>query len=177
MLIQVTTLSTFGGSAYPLVDSLLGLKASKAFIINGDNIVKYKVYGSTDTYMRYKLNKDDDEAPEFHLIVDEANADIKTACDATPANALMALSVYEGALTYGDVAVISSTTTMRFNVTDIVWAIRDEAGTATMILVAEGGFTLRKYFVSQTLEEIIDIADTGTTTTSTTSTTSTTTGA
>ena len=173
MLIQVTTLSTFGGSAYPLVDSLLGLKASKGFIVNGDNIVKYKLYDTDDTYMRYKLNKNDDEAPEFSLIVDEANATIKTACDATPASNLITLSVYEGALTFGDVANISSTTDIRFNVSDIVWGIDDETPTATMILVEEGGFTIRKYFVSQTLEEIIDIADTGTTTT-TTSTTSTT---
>jgi hypothetical protein len=173
MLILVKTLSTFGGSAYHPAESLLGLKASKWFIINSDNIEKYKVYGTTDSYLLYKLNKNDDRSPKFSLIVDQTNAAIKTASDVTPANALISLSVYEGALTYSDVADISSTTTMRFKVKDIVWCIRNEDDDATMILVEEGGFTLRKYFVEQGVVDIIAIAGTGTTTTSTTSTSST----
>ena len=173
MLILVSTLSTFGGSAYPLVESLLGLKASKSFVINSDNIIKYKAYDTTETYMRYKLNKKEDRAPEFSLIVDQTNAAIKTASDATPANALIALSIYDGALTFSDVSDIASTTDVRFNVEDIVWAIRDEDNTATMLLVEEGGFTVRKYFVSQTLVNLIAIADTGTTTTTSTSSSST----
>ena len=173
MLAKLSTLSTWGGSAYPLVDSLLGLKASKSFIINTDNIVKYNVYNTSDSKVYYKLNYFDDRSPEFLLIVDETNAQIKTMADATAANHLMPLSVYEGALTFFDVSDIDSTTTRYFNVRNIVWAIEDETPTATMILVQEGGFGLQKYFVSQTLDKIIDIADTATTTTSSTSTSST----
>jgi len=172
MLIQVSTLSTFGGSAYPLIDSLLGLKASKLFIINSENIIKYKAYNTVYTYMRYKLSKDDDRSPEFSLIIGQTNAAIKTASDLTLENQFLALSVYEGALTYKDVDDIDSTTAMRFNADDIVWAIRNSEDTATMILVVEGGFTIRKYFVEQSLSDIAALADTGTTTTSTTSSTS-----
>lgn len=174
MLAKLTILSAWGDSYYAPVDSLLGLKASKEYIINTDNIVKSKLQGTTDSQLLYKLNKQDDEAPELTLLVDEADATITTYADTSPASQFITLAVYEGATTFGDVPYLSTVDTM-FRIDEIVWCNRNEDDTATRILVCEGGFTVRAFWVNQTLDRIIDLADTGTSTT-TTSSTSTTTG-
>ena len=170
MLGKVNTTSTFGSSYYQAVDSMLGLKSSTGYLINTKNILKMKAWETNDSYLYYKLNLYEDASPEFILIVDETNAAINTLDQATKYSEMITLSVYEGAVTFNDVSDLS-TTDYRFNVDDIVWGNRNNAGTATRILVCEGGFTLRQFFVDQRIDEIVDLADTGTTTTTTTSTT------
>jgi len=173
MLGKLTILSTFGDSYYDAVESMLGLSASTEYLVNTDNIIKFKLQGTTDSYIKYKLNIYEDRSPEFILLVDETNANIVTLADATPASVMLALQVYEGALTFGDCASLS-TTTYYYNIDSIVWGSENEAGTITRLLVAEGGFAVKAIFVNHDIDQIVDWADTGSTTTTSTSSTSTT---
>ncbi len=172
MLGNVTTTSTFGSSYYQAVDSVLGLKSSTEYLINTANILKMKSWSTDDSYLLYKLNLNEDSSPEFILIVDETNAAINTLDQATAESDFIYLEVYDGAITFNDLSDLSTTTT-QFRVQDIVWGNENNAGTDTRIWVCEGGFALRSFFVSESIDQIIDLADTGTTTTTTSSTSST----
>ena len=174
MLAKLTVLSTFGFPYYQAVDSILGFDASGEYVVNTDNLFKYKLEGSDDTYYKYKLNKMDDSAPVFIMKVAETNAQVKTLAEATAASEFVKLPVYEGALTFNDLSDIDSTTDVYFKVKNITWANENVAGTACRILVSEGGFTTKAFFVDYNLDQLVDVADTGTTTTTTSSTSSTT---
>ena len=173
MIGKVTILSTFGEPVYSPPESLLGTEPSTGYLINTDNAVKIKVYGTDDSVLDYKLNLHDDRSPEFKMIVSETNAAITTLSDATPASNMIPLPVYEGALTFGDIDAISSTTTKYYNITDITWGNENEAGTITRLLLCEGGFTVYPIFVNYSIDQIVDIGDTNSTTSSSSSSTST----
>ena len=172
MIGKITILSTFGEPYYSPPESLLGTEPSTGYLINTDNILPMKVYGTTDTVLDYKLNKHNDRGIEFRMIVDESNTAITTLSDATPDSNMIPLPVYEGALTFIDLTGLS-TTVKYYNITNIVWGNENAAGTVTRLLITEGGFTTYPIFVNYSIDQIVDIADTGTTTTSSTSSSST----
>ena len=172
MIGKLTILSTWGDSYYSPVESLLGVAASGTYLINTDNILKFKVQGTTDTQLEYKLNIHEDNSPEFTFLVDNSNAALVLLSEATPASSMLLLDVYEGAQNFIEMEGLS-TTEIYFNVKDIVWANENHAKTATRILVCEGGFAVHQYIVNHNLDQIVDLADTGTTSTTTTSTSST----
>ena len=173
MLGKITLLSTHGFPYYSNVESWLGgLDASTEYLVNTDNILKFKLWSTTDTLLEYKLNVFEDASPEFLLLVDETNAAIVTLSEATPASLMITLDVYEGALTFNDVSELS-TTAIRYNIKDIVWGSENEAGNVTRLVVCEGGFGVKPIFVDHNLDQIVDLSDTGTTSTTTSSTSST----
>ena len=173
MLGKITLLADYGSPYYESVESWLGgLKASTEYLCNLSNIVKYKAWDTNDSLIRFKVNRYDDSSPEFKLLVDETTAELETLANATPASVMVELDVYEGALTFNDISELS-TVAHYFNVESIVWGSENEAGTCTRILVCEGGFTVRVFFVDHNIDQIVDLADTGTTTTTTSSTSST----
>ena len=171
MIAALTILSSWGESYYSPVESLLGINSSTSYLINTDNIVKFKTQGTTDTQLEYKLNRHEDNSPEFTLLVDESTAAITTLGAATLASQMILLNVYDGALTFIDI-VGMSTTAMYFNISDIVWGNENEAGTATRLLICEGGFTVKQFIVDHNISQIVDTGDTGTTTTTSTSSSS-----
>jgi len=173
MIGKLTILSTFGEPVYSPPESLLGTEPSEGYLVNTDNIVKAKVYGTDDSILDYQLNLHDDQSIEFKMIVSETNAAITVLSDATPASNMILLPVYEGALTFIDIDAISSTTSKYYNITDIVWGNENQAGTITRLLLCEGGFTVYPIFVNYNIDQIVDIGDTATTTSSSSSSTST----
>ena len=173
MLGKITLLADHGFPYYEGVESWLGgLKASTEYLINLSNIVQYRAWDTNDSLIRFKLNLEDDSSPEFLLLVDETTAALKTLADAVPASEMVTLDVFEGAYTFIDVPDCD-TVEYDFAIKHILWGSRNEANTATRLVVAEGGFIVRVFFVEQTLDAIVDLADTGTTTTTSTSSTST----
>jgi hypothetical protein len=181
MLGIVTTLSTFGTTAPQAVDSQIEIRSSTEYLINTDNIVEMKVYGTTDSDLKYKLSTEEDRSPEFHLRVNETNSAIDTLADTSANSNMVVLNVFyndygEDALTFAECASLS-TTAKYFNITDIVWGEENNAQNKSMLLIAEGGNKIRKIFVDHGLDMLIDLIVTGTTTTTTSSTSSTTTSA
>jgi hypothetical protein len=162
MLAKLTVLSTFGFPYYQPVESILGIDASGGYLVNTDNIGPIKVSGTTDSIFKYKLN-----------LNDETKAAIIVLSDATPASAMISLPIFKGANTFNDITSDSTTTDVMFNLKDIVWGNSNEAENITRILVCEGGFGIKRFFVNYSIDAIVDVADTGTTTTSSTSTSST----
>ena len=183
MLGIITTLSTFGTTAPHPVDSQIELKASTEYIINTLNIVSMKVFGSTDSTVRYKLNRSEDSTPEFVLRVNETNAAITTLADTAAASNMVTLDVFtneygEDVMTFAEAALSTTSTVDKlFNIDDIVWVEENSSATMSMMFVAEGGWGVKKIFVDSELAKIIDLVTTGTTTTTTSSTSTTTTAA
>ena len=183
MLGLVTTLSTLGSTAAQPVDSEIQLKLSTEYIINTLNITEMKVYSTDDSDIKYKLNRNEDKSPEFHLRVAETNAAIKTLADVSAASNMVALDVFmgetnENVLTFAEAALSGSTaTTKYYTVNEIVWAEENNAATMSMLLVQVGGQDLEKIFVDSNLAQIKDLVETGTTTTTTSSTSTTSTTA
>jgi hypothetical protein len=145
------------------------------------NITELRVYSTNDSDIRYKLNRNEDRSPEFHLRVNETNAAIQALADVAAASNMVALDVFlgetgENVLTFAEAALSgSSTTTKYYTVNEIVWAEENAAATMSMLLIQVGGQDLEKIFVDSNLAQIKDLVETGTTTTTTSSTSTTTT--
>lgn len=166
----VTTLSEIESQP---VESRVELAASTQYIINTDNIVKLKVWGTNDSEIRYKFNKHEDRTFEFLMTVNETNLAIQALADVDPDSAMALFDVYAGATTFNEAEIISTTTAKYYNITDIVWIEENDAGTMSKMWVCVGGFGAEAIFVDSTLAQIVDLSTTGTTSTTTTSTTST----
>jgi len=177
MLGLVNTLSTLGTTATQPVDSQVELKASKEYLINTLCIAKMKVYSTDDSDIRYKLNFHEDKSPEFFLRVSQTNAAIVAISDVAATSNMILLRVYlndygENVMTFAEAALSTSSTTAKyFNIDDILWGEENAAGNKSMLLIAEGGWGIKKIFVDHELAKIMDLLVTGTTTTTTTSTT------
>jgi hypothetical protein len=127
-----------------------------------------KVEGTTDSLLRYKLDRFEDRSFPETLIVNETNAAIQTLSDVAAASNMVLLAVYEGATSFSECT--GSTTNKYFNVADISWIEENSAATLSMMWVQRGGWGVKKYFVNANLEQINDEVTTGTTTTTTTTT-------
>ena len=172
MLGIVTTLSTQGTTGYQPTDSEIQLQPSNEYIINSLNIVSMKVFSTNDSDLRYKLNRHEDQQPQFLLRVNETNAAVQAIADVAAASNMILLNVKEGALSFAEAATLSSTAKY-YNIDDISWIEENNAANASRMVVQEGGQDLDIIFVDSSLAAIYDLLTTGTTT-STTSTTSTT---
>ena len=170
MLGIVTTISTVYSQP---VRSLLELLTSTEYIINTDNITKMELFATDDSLIKYSLNIHDDQIFAETIIVTETNAAVQALSDVSPESNMILFPVYEGAITYGQ-TVGMTTTDMRFNVADVVWAEQNSSKNLSKVYIVEGGFTIKTYIVNYGLDQIMDVCDTGTTTTTSTSSTSTT---
>ena len=168
MLGLITTLASIENQP---VDSQIELKASTEYLVNTNNIIKMRVYGTTDSELRVKLNKKEDRSPYFLMIVNETNAAIQTLADVSASSNMIALPVFAGAISFSDCT--GSTTTKYFNIDDISWVEENNAGTICKLWVEVGGFGLRAFYANYSLAQLYDVLTTGTTTTTTTSTSST----
>ena len=179
MLGIVNLLSTFGTVAARPVDSQVEMKPSQKLIINTDNIVRTKVYGTTDSLIFYKLNPSEDQSPEFKMIVNETNAQIAALADTAAASNMISLDVFlneyqEDVMTFAEAALsTTSTTAKHYNIADIMWVEENDDANKSMLWVKEGGWGLKKIFVDSDIEKIKDLVETGTTTTTTSSTSTT----
>lgn len=178
MIFPVTTLGTV---PYQPTDSEVEIEASKSYLINSDNIVRTQVYSTDDSSVWYKLNKRDDQQPEFLMRIAETNAQIKTYADTSASSNMISLDVFlneegEDCLTFAECALSgSSTTTKYYNISEIVFVQENDDANKSMILLSEGGWETRKIFVDHNLGQLYDLITTGTTSTTTSSTSSTTT--
>lgn len=168
MLGLITTKSTI---AVQPVDSQVQIKPSSNYLINCSNIIKMELSGSTDTLIRFKLNKHEDRTPYFSFIADQTLAQIQALADVAPESNMIPLPVFEGAVSFSDCT--GTTSDLYFNVEDISWVEENTAGTLCKMWVEEGGFSLRSFFVNYGLSQFVDVLVTGTTTTTTSSTSST----
>ena len=172
MICLVTTLSTQGTTAAQAVDSQIELKASTEYLINTLNIVEMKVYSTDDSDISYKLNRNEDKSPTFHLRVAEANSDIQTLADVSAKSNMVSLDVFlnehtENVMSYYEAAVSSSSAvTKYYSVEEIVWVEENTAATMCMMYVQVGGQDLEKIFVDSNLAQVYDMVTTGTTSTS-----------
>lgn len=172
MLGIVTSLSTQGTTAYQPVDSQVQVKPSTEYIINTLSITSLKVFSANDSDMRIKLNWKEDRSPEFLLRVAETNAAIQALADVAAASNMVSLDVFlnehsEDVMSYAEAAdATSSATTKLFNVNEIAWVEENAAATMSLMLVLEGGNSIKKIFVDSNLAQIMDLITTGTTTTS-----------
>lgn len=171
MIGLITTLSSQGTTAAQAVDSQIELKPSCEYLINTQNIVDLKVFSTNDSDISYKLNRNEDKSPTFHLRVNETNAAIQALADVAANSNMVSLDVFENehsenVLSYYEAAVASSSTvTKYFTVEEIVWAEEDNDATMSLMYVQVGGQDLEKIFVDSNLAQIIDLITTGTTTT------------
>lgn len=170
MIAIVTTLSTL---APHYADSQYELIPLKKYLINTSNIVEMEVYGTTDSKLSYKLNQDNDRSPFAVFTVNETNAVINTADNVSPLSASIQLAIYEGARSFGEAALIATTTNVYFNIEDMVFGESNTANTLTELWINEVGHGVKKVYVNNNVDEIVDKVVTGTTTTSSTSTSST----
>lgn len=168
MLGIITTLSSI--TTQP-VESRLELKASTRYIIQTDNITKLKVQGTTDSYMRYKLDRFEDRSFPETILANETNAQVQAMSDVAAASNMVLLAVYEGATSFSECT--GSTTNKYFNVSDISWIEENVTSTLSMMWAQRGGWGVKKYFINANLDQIFDEVTTGTTTTTTSSTSST----
>ena len=129
-----------------------------------------EVYGTTDSLLRYKLNQDNDRSPFAVFTVNETNAAINTAGDVSPLSASIQLAIYEGARSFGEAALIPSTTNVYYNIEDMVFGESNTANTLTELWINEVGHGVKKVYVADNVDQIVDKVVTGTTTTTTTST-------
>ena len=170
MITIVTTLSTLSPQYQ---DSQYETSVSKKYLINTDNIVEMEVSGTTDSILRYKINQDNDRSPMSVFIVNETNAAIRTAGDVSPLSSSILLAIYEGARSFGEAALITPTTNVYFNIEDMVFGESNTANTLTELWINEVGHGVKKIYVADNVDQIVDKVVTGTTTTSTTSTSTT----
>jgi hypothetical protein len=172
MIGLVTTLSTQGTTAAQAVDSQIELKASTEYLINTLNIVDMKVYSTNDSDIEYKLNRNEDRSPSFHLRVNETNAAIQTLADVAASSNMVPLDVFlnehsENVMSYYEAAVAtSSAVTKYYSVDEIVWVEENNDATMCLMYVQVGGQNLEKIFVDSNLAQVYDMVTTGTTTTS-----------
>jgi len=172
MLGKVTLLSTI--EVQP-TESRIQFVALKDYLINTSNITRMQVYNTTDTLMRYKLDLHEDRTFPFSMIVNETNAAIQILGDVSALSTMIALSVFEDALSFSECT--GTPVTKYFNVEDISWAEDNTANTISKIWVQRGGWGVKSYYVNANIDQIYDSITTGTTTTTTSSSTSTTTAA
>ena len=183
MLGIVTTLSSFGTAAPHPVDSQVELKASTEYLVNSLCFNKLRVFGTTDSTINYKLNFHEDKSPDFLLRVNETNAALVDISDVAANSNMILLNVFlnnygEDVMTFAEAGnAFSSTTAKYFNIDDILWGEENDSGNKSMLLIAEGGWGIKKIFVDHELAKIMDILETGATTTTTTSTSTTSTSA
>ena len=95
MIGLITTLSTQGTTGYQPTDSEMQLRPSIAYLINTLNITSMKVLGTTDSDLKYKLNRHEDRTPEFILRVNETNAAVQALADIGANSSMVLLNVLE----------------------------------------------------------------------------------
>ena len=172
MIGLITSLSTLGETAAQPVDSQVQLKPSSEYLINTDNIVSTQVYSTNDSDIFYKLNRFEDQSPQFHLRVNETNAAVQALADVGAASNMVSLDVFlnehsEDVMSYAEAALSSSTATTKYiNIEDICWAEENNAATMSLMLIQEGGNAIKKIFIDSNLAQIFDLITSGTTTTS-----------
>lgn len=169
MLGLITTKATI--LAQP-VEPRISLAASTSYFINTENIVKSKLYGTTDTLVLYQLNKHDDKSTPFYLVTDQTLAQIQAMADVNPDHNLLPLPVFPNATSFS--TATGTTTTQYFNINSISWVEQNAGATLTKVLVEEGGRAMRTFYVDYSLAEFVTLLVTTTTTTTSTSSTSTT---
>jgi hypothetical protein len=129
------------------------------------------VYSTNDSDISYKLNRNEDRSPKFHLRVNETNAAVQALADVSAASNMVTLDVFENeysenVMSFTEAALTTSTAVAKYiNIDDIVWAEENSGATITLMLIQSGGNDLEKIFIDSNLAQIMDLITTGTTTT------------